>query len=264
MRRPAGGASHFLAVAERRLTIGNRAPLSIVVDATPAFGGAGWAEGSGPFDAKRDQPAAGGHCRANTFYDLAAVGTCINLTSPVTMTNLITAYFRTHFTYTGGGALNNTFLYLRGKFDDGAAVYLNGSEVWRMGAPVGATHTTFANRTVGDGDAQDTLLTFSSALTTGDNVVAVELHQQSLTSSDLTMGLSLDVVKSPGIQFNPTVKITESGGNVTVTWGPAQGQLQYKDNLEDASWTLVTPAPAAGGPYVVPASQAHRFYSIKQ
>ena len=228
------------------------------------FVDAGWATGPGPFDAKRDQPTAGGHCRTTTVNDLGNVGTCINLTSPVTMTNLITAYFRTHFTYSGGGALNNTFLYLRGKFDDGGAVYLNGVEVWRIGLPAGAGHSTLANRTVGDTDAQDALLAFSPALVVGDNVLAVEAHQVNLTSSDLTMGLSVDVVKSTGIQFNPTLSITEAGGSVTVTWGPAQGQLQYKDNLEDASWTLVTPAPAAGGPYVVPVSQAHRFYSIKQ
>jgi hypothetical protein len=209
--------------------------------AQPGFNDAGWASGPGPFDAKRDQPTAGGHCRATTLYGLGAVGTCINLTSPVTGTNLITAYFRTHFAASG----TNVILELRGKLDDGGIIYLNGVELTRIGMPAGAvTKNTFASRTVNDGDAQDTgTFLFPAALVAGDNVLAVELHEVNLTSSDETMGLELTVVATSQTSPPPPpprIRLSNNNGVVSMSWD-AGLRLQCTTSLTPPIvWTDVT------------------------
>jgi hypothetical protein len=236
---------------------------------TSSFVDSGWPLGDGVFDAKRDAAGpAGQNCRDMTLYNLGTVGTCINLTSPVTMTNLITAYFRTHFNF--GGSPANVILQSNGKFDDGAIVYLNGVELERVGvaaAPAVVGHNDFASRGVGDGDAQDTgQFIFPAALRSGDNVVAVALHQQALTSSDLTMGLRLvALTRTPLITAGPRMTIALEGANVRIRWTPANGILQYTDVLTAApTWQDQTTGQVGPGEYLVPHNQMRRFYSLRQ
>ena len=233
------------------------------------FVDSGWTLGAGVFDAKRDAAgAAGQNCRDATLYNLGTVGTCINLTSPVTMTNLITAYFRTHFSF--GGDPTNVILESNGKFDDGGIVYLNGSELARIGvaaAPTAVGHNDFATRGVGDGDAQDTArFIFPASLRNGDNVLAVAVHQQNLTSSDLTMGLRLvALTRTPLTTAGPRMTITREGANVRIKWTPANGQLQFTDVLSDSpTWQDQTTGQVVPGEYLIPASQLRRFYSLRQ
>ncbi len=232
----------------------------------PGFVDSGWSSGTGPFDNKRNgnYPTAPSNCRSNTLYMMQGpVPTCFNLTSPVTGTNLITAYFRAHFNYTG--QTNQTLLQLSGKFDDGAIVYLNGREVWRTGvANSGVTHTTLANRTVGDGDGRDILLLVNSTnLLTGDNVLAVEVHQINLTSSDTTMGLEAhaftqEQLAGPPVQ--PELSISNNGGVFTVTWDPAVGTLQRSTDISSpANWVTI---PGASSPFVTNAPPSIQFFRV--
>jgi regulation of enolase protein 1 (concanavalin A-like superfamily) len=78
--------------------------------------------------------------------------------------------------------------------DDGAVVYLNGTEVFRSNMPSGQiTSQTFASSTVSDADetAWFPANIPPSALRTGNNIIAVEVHQVSPDSSDLTFDLQL-------------------------------------------------------------------------
>ena len=239
---------------------------------TPGFSDGGWASAAGPFDAKRNaNGVAGSNCRDTTLYSLGTVGHCINLTSPVTLTNLITSYYRTHFTFSGTPGV--TILRLNGKFDDGAIIYLNGAELERVrmaAAPAVITHTTLATATVNDTDAQDASeYIFPAALQAGDNVLAVELHQINLTSSDSTMGLRVVSVTRTSLTAcpSPTMSITLEGTHVRIKWAPADcGQLQHKDNLSNAAWTPQGATDQVGpGEYLVPLSAAtQRFYSVRQ
>lgn len=106
----------------------------------------------------------------------------------------ITHYFRRAFVVTSPGALTElVFSLVR---DDGAVVYLNGREVFRSNMPTGTvTSSTLASATV---DTPDETTWFStslpasgSGLRSGTNVVAVELHQASATSSDAGFDLQL-------------------------------------------------------------------------
>jgi len=234
-----------------------------------SFVDSGWALGPGVFDAKTNAAGAAGlNCRDITLYNLGAVGTCIKVTSPVTMTNLITAYFRTHFNF--GGDPTTAILQSNGKFDDGAIVYLNGAELERVGVPAAPAvvgHNTFASRGVGDADAQDMgQFVFPPSLRNGTNVLAVALHQQALTSSDLTMGLRLVAqTRTPLTVAGPRMTITREGANVRITWTPANGQLQFTDVLNNApTWQDQTTGQVGPGEYLIPHNQTRRFYSLRQ
>lgn len=214
----------------------------------PGFDDSTWLLGSGPFDAKRSgvgtAPYQGdaNNCRPQTYYMMQGpTPTCLLLTSPVTGTNLMAAYFRAHFNYTGD--TNQTLLQLSGKFDDAGIVYLNGVEMARFGfpaAPAVITKSTATTRTVGDGDGRDIeLFVATPALHNGDNLVAVELNQQSLTSSDLTMGLELNAftVVALASAVQPQLQITLNGGDVTVTWAGG-GTLQRSSDISSPlNWT---------------------------
>ena len=110
------------------------------------------------------------------------------------LTPRLTHYFRRAFTVANASALDSlTFNVLR---DDGVVVYLNGIEVFRTNMPSGSVDgTTLASATVNTPDetipVSYTLPTVAAALLNGTNVVAVELHQSSPTSSDAGFDLSL-------------------------------------------------------------------------
>jgi hypothetical protein len=104
----------------------------------------------------------------------------------------ITTYFRQRFTVADASLF--TRLDLRLRRDDGAVVYLNGVELRRDNLPAGAiSAATVASAAVGGAD--EAALTASSvaatALVSGVNVIAVELHQSSASSSDISFALEL-------------------------------------------------------------------------
>ncbi len=118
----------------------------------------------------------------------------------------INVYYRTHFSWSGGtfGVVLTGTNYV----DDGSIIYLNGVEIARFNMPAGlalfdtvaptANPGGFPNVNAGEPvlvQLQIPLgaLTNGNAnpLVTGDNVIAVEVHQNSATSSDRVFGLAL-------------------------------------------------------------------------
>lgn len=113
---------------------------------------------------------------------------------PDPMRRAITTYFRREFLVRDAGAIRQVQLRLRR--DDGAVVFLNGSEVFRSNMPAGMISSgTLASSTVGGDD--ESLFVFASlaagGFVEGRNVLAVELHQAAATSSDLSFDLELSV-----------------------------------------------------------------------
>jgi hypothetical protein len=239
--------------------------------AQPGFNDSAWSTGTGPFDAKRQTPPP--NCRpggtmTNYFWDGAGPAgvttfpfSCVLLTSPVTGTNLITAYFRAHFTYTGD--TNGTILSLSGKFDDGGVVYLNGVEIWRV--RMGTTNITDASLaagTVGDADGRDrTILISSTNLHQGDNLIAVEMHQVNLTSTDSTMGLEINADSSSPIPVQPKLLIERSGTTATITWSGG-GTLHRTTSLNTPiTWVPIT---GSASPFVTnTTAAANMFFEIR-
>lgn len=132
-----------------------------------------------------------------------------------------TAYFRLKFNLLDAAAL--TALTLQVIRDDGVVVYLNGDEVFRNNLPEGEIlFTTLASTAIGGGD-ETTPLTqpiSPARLRTGENTLAVEMHQANASSSDLGLDLSLTGIA----QTSNRAPTADAGANQTVTL-PVAAQL---------------------------------------
>ena len=128
----------------------------------------------------------------------------------------ITTYFRHKFTVLDAGAVTN--LILRLLRDDGAVVYLNNVEVFRSNLPQGpVTYLTEAPASVNNA-AEDTFYSTNlnpALLVTGQNIVAVEIHQDDPDSSDISFDLEL----TDGNSDAPSVSITSPANNAVLA-GP--------------------------------------------
>ena len=100
-----------------------------------------------------------------------------------------TYYFRKNFSLKSVDA--STTLTMNLTYDDGCVIYVNGQEVKRVNMPSGAiSHSTFAASTVGN-NAETSLAIDSDFLNPGTNTIAVEVHNRSLTSSDISFDAKL-------------------------------------------------------------------------
>ncbi|MDG2123205.1 MAG: PKD domain-containing protein, partial [Verrucomicrobiales bacterium] len=126
----------------------------------------------------------------------------------------ITTYFRKRFEV--GRVAEVGVLTARLLVDDGAVVYLNGAEVLRQNMPGGEIRsTTRAGSSVG-GERERVYSEFDlpvGALVEGVNVIAVEVHQNSPTSSDLGFDLELEGERS-GVVAGVVLEWVAAGGVV--------------------------------------------------
>lgn len=136
---------------------------------------------------------------------------------PDAANKFITHYFRRTFEVTNPTAIQTlNFNILR---DDGVVVYINGVEVLRQNMPEGPiNYLTVAPVNV-EGTAEGAY-NFSSiisppALIAGTNVIAVELHNRALNSSDAGFDLELISLSLPGA--SPTVALTAPTNGATFT-----------------------------------------------
>src|SRR5208337_3503642 len=103
--------------------------------------------------------------------------------------------------------------------DDGAVVYLNGTDIAHLNMPAGTvTYTTMASNNV-SGTAPVTtysisLASFPGLLKQGDNVLAVEVHQQNSASSDIAWGCSLTANNSSSTQILRQVALPANINNL--------------------------------------------------
>ncbi len=124
----------------------------------------------------------------------------------------ITSYFRKNFEVDDPSEIESLSLDLL--FDDGAAVYINGQEVARLNLADDATFETtaldFRGRPQETEFVRTTLANEAlEALQPGTNVIAIEVHQASPSSSDTSMDAKLtalmDITASEGLQVMPGV-----------------------------------------------------------
>lgn len=120
-----------------------------------------------------------------------------------------TTYFRKTISVANASIFSNYTLQV--KRDDGIVVYINGVEKYRNNMPMG----TIAYNTLASTNCSDNGKTWFSStlaagsLVTGTNVIAVEIHQCSKSSSDISFDLSLtgtgvaDVIPPTVISYSP-------------------------------------------------------------
>jgi hypothetical protein len=145
----------------------------------------------------------------------------------------VTTYLRKKFTVPNKAAISQ--LKLRMLRDDGAVVYLNGSQIWSSNMPrVTITPSTLAEDDI-SGVAEDTWHTTTistAALVSGSNTLAVELHQSAVPSAlsqgDLSFDFEIDGI--PAAPLSPDTLIAP--GEMWAYWD--------QDSYPDATWKLAT------------------------
>ena len=135
-----------------------------------------------------------------------------------------TCYFRRSFT--AGDLAGITSLLLTVEYDDGYAVYLNGTRV-AGSLPVNPAYNYYTGNAIED-QITAPLSISPSLLVNGTNIVAVEIHQASPTSSDVSMNLSLTATRS-----NSTTPL--------LLTGTGERPLRVRAR-EGATWSAVTEA----------------------
>ncbi len=135
----------------------------------------------------------------------------------------ITTWFRRGFLVTDPSAFNQ--LTIRLLRDDGAVVYLNGTEVWRSNMPEGPiSYTTLANSSLGAPEENTFYSTNISSdfLATGTNFIAVEVHQGEVASSDLSFDLELlahRITELPAVLAQPQSQSRLAGSTASFSVG---------------------------------------------
>ncbi len=181
----------------------------------------------------------------------------------------VTYYFRTHFTFTN--ALSGVSLVLSNYVDDGAVFYLNGAEIYRLRmAPAPAV---IANNTLASGypcpDADDygnavcpdvfpIGTDLAANLVAGDNVLAVEVHNYSALSPDITFGSAL-FFNEP-LDASPELSLAAAPGTLTLNWTRGGFSLQSAPS-PTGPWADV-PGPVVIGPFTTATSNAAQYYRL--
>jgi hypothetical protein len=185
------------------------------------------------------------------------VRTCLTLSNQLGTAQIPTVYFRTHFNFSGEPS--DGVLRFDTTVNDGAVFYLNGAEVLRVGMPSGSpTYQTLADRLAGDNSEQFDVA--ARGLVSGDNVLAVELHQQSLTSFDLTLALKVEGVFANKPTTRPRLELRIAGEDLELTWSPASATLETAVTMS-GPWSVITPSDPPGR-HLTPRVDPQRFYRL--
>ncbi len=150
-----------------------------------------------------------------------------------------TTYFRHRFRISQPAAVEQTFLRLL--CDDGAVIYLNGQEIRRYNMPAGAVSFTTPALTAVGGADETSWLPFpfaASRLQPGENILAVEVHQSAVTSSDLSFDFSLG-----GYTFASLPQLAQRPGaaGIELSWPDWALAWRVEQSSDLQNWS-----PAAG------------------
>ena len=201
-----------------------------------------------------------GAARLGFGSDQAPLGTTIRRfvtgTSGPQVTNF---YFRRSIVVTNPAAF--TTIQFRYQRDDGCVLYVNGNEAFRNNMPAGTiVATNFATATVSGIPAALTFYTNNIATTNflaGTNLIAVEVHQSTATSSDI--GWELEVNGIPAAS-PPRVNLSLLGTDAVIYWGDPSFSLEQSPEASQGTWT---PAGTTSPVSVTP-TEPQRIYRLKR
>ena len=138
----------------------------------------------------------------------------------------ITTYFRKEFFVEN--ILGVESLVLKVLRDDGVVVYLNGEELIRDNMPSGDIyHDTEASSSISFSNEEEFIVWTlpASQIVVGENLLAVEIHQISETSSDISFDLELI-----GVSYDNIVLID------SVSYGSQTSDISYGRDIESDNW----------------------------
>ncbi|MBI1391052.1 MAG: hypothetical protein GC154_21710 [bacterium] len=142
------------------------------------------------------------------------IRTTLNLGQP-------TYYFRATFFLNASEIAQTQRARLYAMVDDGAIVYINGQEAYRVNMPDGPVNfNTYANNTVGNAEISEPIDLPKEFFHEGSNVIAVEVHQTNANSSDIVMGLAIEAITEEEPQNDtPPIYYTLDGSDPRLPGG---------------------------------------------
>lgn len=187
--------------------------------------------------------------------------------NPATHYPYITYYFRRHFNFPESPA--GVSLIFSNYIDDGAVFYLNGGELHRNNMappPTVISNSTLAVAYNCSGDATcPVLFTLrGSSLTNlvqGDNVLAVEVHNYSADSPDITFGSAL-YYTAPRLLV-PELRCRFASGVATFFWNGDGFTLQQASSLAGGGNWADVPGPPTNSPASLTVSNTS-FFRLKK
>jgi Phosphodiesterase/alkaline phosphatase D len=168
----------------------------------------------------------------------------------------ITTYFRKTVNIPNPGSYSDFTLNIRR--DDGVVVYINGTERYANNMPAGRNYNTLASAAASDdGGTPQTTTLLSSYFVAGNNTIAVEIHQNSVTSTDMTFDLELIANTAPAtiINFGDVWKYLDNNTRPTgwnnvgfndAAWASGPSELGYADGPA----TTVSYGPNSNNKYI--------------
>lgn len=178
----------------------------------------------------------------------------------------MTTYFRRAFVVTNVASYSHVRLNV--KCDDGAVIYLNGREAARFNMNTGIVNCLTPARFAGDDGATFVPTTApASFLVEGTNIIAVEIHQATADSTDISFDMDLAGIPTTILPLRID-SITLAQTNVVLAFR-AEANVSY--TLEHATavddWQTLQPISAAPTNRTIqvtrPASDLARFYRLR-
>lgn len=173
-----------------------------------------------------------------------------NIDVPGGQTRPVTSYFRRSFTVPAGATYGEVTLTTRA--DDAVAVHVNGTEIGRSNLPAGPlTSTTYAQSAVRTATATGSPVTFTvpiSALRTGTNQVAVEVHSnyKATTDSSMDVAISATAGSTPVAAPVSTTTLVPAGASWSYWFDNAKAVPETWRTSADATAAWPTGAAALG------------------
>ena len=183
------------------------------------FDDSSWKTAAGPFGSKRGGADLGGGFVASTVLE-----GCDG------KNDYTTYFFRTTFTLDSLDGVTK----LEGalQHDDGAIVYINGQQVasYDVGDLTGTNNMEYAGVSAGDPQTQTFTVTDLSMLQEGENTIAVEVHNDRQTSSDIWFNFTQLSTSQEPVEQNFTDVLLSVGADNTqmnATWYATQEEAGY-------------------------------------
>lgn len=189
----------------------------------------------------------------------AGFGFTVNttLTSGPTGDRTKAFYFRKKFTVADPSRV--TALTFNVRRDDGVVMWLNNDSVATAVSANGTFNAPYAYAGLAPNSTDsNTYFSFPipvSKLVAGENILAVELHQTSVTSSDAI----LDCELIPTYESKLTLHFDQMGGQPVLWWFDNGAVLEQSTDL--AQWESV---PGASSPLPIAATGARRFFRLRR
>jgi hypothetical protein len=224
------------------------------------FNDTGWSNGAALFVGKTSTNLGIGDIPIQTLLS-------ISNSASGTLTNTITYYFRQSFTMPAQAQLASLLSYhlqVRPILDDGAVFHINGQEARR----VRMTNDVVNYFSYAQGPAQGTDYRFegpydlptTNVVFGGNNVLAVDVHQQGAGSSDIAFATEV-LINIPAIEMRVAPALV-TGTTLQLTWPPVVGYRLYEAARVEGPYTPVAGNP--NGTYSVSTTLATgKFYQLR-